>query len=111
MFRFIVVGTPAEIEAYKAAQGEFFRESDDKRPLFFTTRSAPNNSKLIITQKGKVVVDMSEFDAAASLVAQYGGNLGQELARSAVAMLTGTVSQPQLPVNQPVDENPDLSQS
>ncbi len=94
VFRYTVNGTPAELEAYKKAQGEFYREQDiTKKPLFFTTRSAGNSANLIITQKGKVIVDMSKFDAAASLVAQYGGNLGAELAKAAVAdLLSGSNS-------------------
>ncbi len=87
VFRYLVLGTVAELEAYKTAQGEFYRENDDKKPLFFSSRSAGDSADLIITQKGKVIVDMSKFDSAASLVAQYGGNLGAELAKSAVAML------------------------
>ncbi len=105
VFRYAVIGTPAEIEAYKAAQGENYRESDDKTPLFFTTRNAGPSCNLIITQGGKVVADMSKFDAAASLAAQYGGNLGTELAKQAAASLLGGSP---ASVTTPVQENADL---
>ncbi len=35
---------------------------------------------------------MSQFDQADSLAKQYGGNLGQELAKAAAASLTGTAA-------------------
>ena len=57
--------------------------------LWFTTRCIGNAGSLIVTEKGKVVPDMSAFEQAASLAKQYGGNFGQELARAAVANLLG----------------------
>jgi len=89
VFVYSVSGTPAQIEAYKAAQGDNYRESDDGSPLWFTTRCIGNAGDLIITAKGKVVPDMSAFEQAASLAKQFGGNFGQELARASVANLLG----------------------
>lgn len=89
VFVYSVSGTPAQIEAYKAAQGDNYRESDDGTPLWFTTRCIGNAGDLIITAKGKVVPDMSAFEQAASLAKQFGGNFGQELARASVANLLG----------------------
>ncbi len=110
VFRYTVHGTPAQIEEYKKAQGDFYRATETGTPLFFTTRSAGSADDLIITQKGKVIVDMSKFDAAASLVSQYGGNLGQELAKAAVLNLLGNSSP--APVNQPVvAADPNLAES
>jgi hypothetical protein len=90
VFVYTASGTPAQIEAYKVAQGDNYRESEDKAPLWFTTRCIGNSGTLIITEKGKVVPDMSAFEQAASLSKQYGGNFGQELARAAVANLLGS---------------------
>lgn len=87
VFVYSVSGTPAQIEAYKAAQGDNYRESEDGTPLWFTTRCIGNSGELIITAKGKVVPDMSAYEQAASLAAQFGGNFGQELARASVAAL------------------------
>lgn len=87
-FVYVVSGKAADLEAYKLAMGEFYR-TDDKtgEPLWFTTRFVGDNGTLIITSNGNIVPDMSEYDKAASLVKQYGGDFGQELARSAASNL------------------------
>lgn len=92
VFRYSVSGTTEQIEAYKAAQGENFRESDDGTPLWFTTRFIGNTGTLIITTNNKIVPDMSAFEKADSLAKQFGGNLGQELAKAAAAELLGNPS-------------------
>ena len=104
VFVYAVSGTKAELEAYKKAQGDFYREAEDGTPLWFSTRSVGNTGKLIITTNGKVVPDMSAFDNAASLAKQYGGNLGEELAKHAVAQLLGTsTTQATVPQEQKAD--------
>lgn len=104
VFVYAVSGTDAQMKAYKEAQGENFRANDEGQPLFFSTRCAGNSGSLIITAKGKVVPDMSAFDQASSLASQYGGNLGQELAkRSADILLGGS------PVSTPVAVTADLN--
>lgn len=88
VFVYTVSGTEAQLASYKSAVGENYREDDEtKEPLWFTTRCVGNSGNLIITKNNKVVADMSAFDQAASLAAQYGGNLGQELARAAASQL------------------------
>lgn len=87
-FVYGVSGNEASLEAFKKAQGEFYRESDDDgTPLWFTTRCIGERGELIITSNGKVVPDMSEFDKAASMASQYGGNFGEALAKGAAAKL------------------------
>lgn len=83
-------------DAYKAAQGDNYREvqAGDNRaaegtPLWFTTRCIGDSGSLIVTSKGKIVADMSQYEKAASIAAQFGGNLGQELAKHAAAQLLG----------------------
>jgi len=89
-FVYQVDGTKAELEQFKAAQGEYYREDETTgKPLWFTTRFAGNTGKLLITSNGNVVADMSAFDQAASISAQYGGNFGQELARQAAQNILG----------------------
>jgi len=90
VFVYHVAGTEEQLAAFKTAQGDNFRESEEGTPLFFTTRCAGNSGSLIITAAGKVVVDMSQFDQADSLAKQYGGNLGQELAKRAAEQLMGS---------------------
>ena len=90
VFVYNVSGTPTQIEAFKAAQGDNFREDTTTgEPLWFTTRCVGNVGTLIVTEKGKVVPDMSAFEQAASLAKQFGGNFGQELAKASVAALLG----------------------
>jgi Tfp pilus assembly major pilin PilA len=89
VFVYAVSGTKEQLEKFKAAQGENYRQAEDGTPLWFTTRSVGAQGELIITTNGKVVPDMSAFDNAASLAKQYGGNLGEELAKAAVAKLLG----------------------
>lgn len=92
VFVYTVKGTNAQVEAYKAAQGDQYRETDDGESLWFTTRCIGQAGTLIITEKGKIVPDMSAFEQAASLAKQYGGNFGQELARMAAANLINNSS-------------------
>lgn len=89
-FVYAVSGTANDLAAFKEAQGEFYREDESTgSPLWFTTRCVGDNGKLIITTNGKVVPDMSAYDQAASIAAQYGGNFGQELARQAATSILG----------------------
>jgi hypothetical protein len=94
-------------------------KDDNGKPMWFTTRFSGNSVNLVVTSKGNVIADMSQFDAAHSLASQYGGNLGTELARTAAALLMGAgSSMMQVPdVQDPVVDdggtagNPDLDQS
>lgn len=108
-FVYSVHGKDAELAAYKTASGEFYRTDDATGvPLWFTTRFIGDNGTLILTSNGNIVPDMSEFDKAASLVKQYGGDFGQSLAQAATANLlnskpvTSTVSAPVIPADEPV---------
>lgn len=89
-FVYGVTGSESDLAAYQEAQGDFYREDDNGVALWFTTRCVGPNGKLIITTNGNIVPDMSAFDQAASIAAQYGGNFGQELARMSAASILGT---------------------
>lgn len=92
-FVYTVSGDKAELAAYKKAQGTYYREEEGTgTPLWFTTRFIGDAGKLVITSTGNVVADMSEFRKAESLASQYGGNLGQELARGMAHKLIGGIS-------------------
>lgn len=88
VFVYSVNGTAEELESYKNAQGKNYRV-DEKTgaALWFTTRCIGDTGTLLITSNNKVVPDMSEYDKAASMAAQYGGNLGEQLARAAAEAL------------------------
>jgi len=88
-FVYSVEGTKEQLEAFKKSQGDYYREDDDKNPLWFTTRYIGEEGTLMITSNGNVVPDMSEFDKQASLVAQYGGNFGDILAKDGINKLKG----------------------
>ena len=88
-FVYKVTGAASDLENFKDAQGEFYREDDLGHPLWFTTRCIGPNGSLIITTNGNIVPDMSAFDQAASIASQYGGNFGQELARMSAAAILG----------------------
>jgi hypothetical protein len=88
-FVYGVKGNASDLEAFKAAQGDYYREDEEGTALWFTTRCIGNSGSLIITTNGNVVPDMSAFDQAASLAKQYGGNFGAELAKSAASALLG----------------------
>ena len=107
VFVYTVSGTEAQIAAYKAAQGDNYRETDNGVALWFTTRCIGNSGTLVITEKGKVIPDMSAFEQAASLAKQYGGNFGQELARATVAMLLNSGNSASVPASQPKSESID----
>jgi len=104
-FVYGVTGSDADLNAFKEAQGEFYREDDNGTPLWFTTRCVGTAGKLIITTNGNIVPDMSAFDQAASIASQYGGNFGQELAKqAAMSILGGSGASAPAKAEAPVEE-------
>jgi len=99
VFVYAVSGTPEQLAKYKALQGDNHRADEDGTPLWFSTRFVGETGALVMNDKG-VYADMSEFDAAASLADQYGGNLGQELARAAAGKLMGNPIQDSVPATE-----------
>jgi hypothetical protein len=87
VFVYTVSGNESQLESFKNAQGDYYREDENGTPLWFTTRCIGQKGTLIITSKGKVVPDMSAFEQAASLAKQFGGNFGNELAKATVQQL------------------------
>jgi hypothetical protein len=88
-FVYSVSGSKEQLEAFKKSQGDYYRTDDDDNPLWFTTRYIGEEGKLMITSNGNIVPDMSDFDKQASLVAQYGGNFGEILAKQGIEKLRG----------------------
>ncbi len=103
-FVYGVKASEKDLAAFKEAQGDYYREDDNGTPLWFTTRCIGNTGKLIITTNGNIVPDMSAFDQAASLAAQYGGNFGAELAKSAAAQILGHAPAADAPAEAPVEK-------
>jgi len=90
VFRYAVKGTEAAMDAFEQAQGEYHVvDQDSGETLYFTPRFAGKNATLIVTDEGKVYVDMSELEQQASLISQFGGNLGQAMADAFARKLGG----------------------
>lgn len=89
-FRYKVSGSPDALAAYEDAQGQYYTVDDATgNVLWFTTRFCGDKATLIVSDKGKIYPDMTQFAKTASLAKQFGGNLGQELARAAASKLIG----------------------
>ena len=62
VFRYIVSGSVKEIEAFTLAQGAFYRENENKQPMWFSSRFEGKSVNLIVTTKGRVVADNATID-------------------------------------------------
>lgn len=108
VFRYTVKGKPDALKAYEEAQGEYYTEdSNTGEPLYFTSRFCGKTCDLIVTDEGKIYPDMSELEQQASLVAQFGGNLGQSMADEIARKLTGRGSSANRAVAKSSDEDAD----
>lgn len=108
-FVYAVSGKQSDLDAFKEAQGEFYREDDQTgQPLWFTTRCIGKTGELLITNNGNVVPDMSAFDEAASLAEQYGGNLGEQLAKEAAQRLLGNRRASSASTSESKDDDDDI---
>jgi hypothetical protein len=93
VFRYSVKGSKDAMEAYEDAQGEYFVNDEKLGPLYFTPRYAGRTATLVVNDEtAKVYIDDSEMQKQASIVSQYGGNLGQAMATAAAAKLMGMPS-------------------
>jgi len=91
VFRYKVSGSPSAMEAFEEAQGEYYvQDQETGDVLYFTPRFAGKTATLIVTDEGRVYVDMSELEQQASLISQFGGNLGQAMADAFASKLSGT---------------------
>jgi hypothetical protein len=89
VFVYTVSGTTAQLAAYKTAMGDKHTVDESGTPLWFTIRFVGKSGSLIMTSENKVIADTSAFDQAQSLVEQYQGALGQEIAKQLVGQLLG----------------------
>lgn len=92
MFRYLVSGSDESMAQFKKAQGDFYRENEEGVAMFFTPRYHGDNVSLGVTTKGKVYADTAAFDKLDSLVKQYPGALGQEIAKLGAAQILGDLS-------------------
>ena len=84
-----VTGTAEELAGFKKAQGDFYAEDAEGKPLYYSNNFCGNTCTLIVSTSGKVIADMSEFVRASSLATQFPGALGDAIAKAAAEQLLG----------------------
>lgn len=73
VFRFLVSGTPTELQSFETAQGDNYRvDAETGKPMWFNTRYVGDTVSLIITSNNQVVADDTEMTKLQSLVEQFG---------------------------------------
>lgn len=70
VFVYTVTGDKKDLDQYKKDKGAFYKETDDKQPLFFTSRFAGQNVELRRTEEKDYVADTTIIDQIVSLVNQ-----------------------------------------
>lgn len=98
-FRYSVDGKPEALAVFADVQGDYLREDESTgKYLWFTSRYCGDSATLIVnSDTGKIYPDMSEFRKQASLAKQFGGNLGDQIAQTAVSKLFRKTEQPAEP--------------
>jgi hypothetical protein len=93
-YRYTVKGTEENLEAYRDAQDEYYAETEDGVPLFFTSQFLGKKSKIQITDKGQIVSGSTELDMLNSLAMQYpalaGTDAGMRMLRDMLGSLGNT---------------------
>lgn len=89
MFVYAVDGTQAQLDAYADSQGVHLRTDEATgKLLWFTRKYAGESGRLLCnTDTSACYADMSLFRRQASLAAQFGGNLGNQIAQTAISKL------------------------
>lgn len=111
MFRYLVSGKADDMAKYKTAQGEYYRENDEKIPMYFTPNYVGDNITLGITAKGKVYTDTASLDKINSLCTRYPGLLGTAIAQlgaqQILGNLVGNATIPSIPNVPAVSDTPE----
>lgn len=58
-FTYSLTGTKEELAAYKAAKGSYYREDENKTPLYFTTRPLNSETEYTLDAKGYLTAETS----------------------------------------------------
>jgi hypothetical protein len=110
-YRYSVKGTEENLEAYREAQGEYYAETEDGVPLFFTSQFLGKRSKIQITDKGQIVSGSTELDMLNSLAMQYpalaGTDAGMKMLRDMLGSM-GTDSDNEPVINKTETEEESL---
>jgi hypothetical protein len=88
-FVYTVAGSPKELQAYADTQGEYLREDDNGKPLFFSTRYYGATCNMLPNaDESGFYPDTSELDQLAALADQYGGAVGNAIAEKLASKLS-----------------------
>jgi hypothetical protein len=91
VFVYTVTGDAESLADYRASQGDNYRTSESGEPLFFATTPAATDicamrKNIGGANAGKWGLDSGEFRKHKAIVEAAGGNLGQAIANSLVAI-------------------------
>ena len=70
IFVYTLEGDAKELAAYKASQGEYYRESDTDEPLYFSQRICTVGAELTETKSGRFQV-LQDLEGVATKRAEY----------------------------------------
>ena len=80
VFVYSLKGTKEEMTEYKAAQGENYRESDSKEPLYFSRNPLQVGQELLKTQAGRFIVSSNLEELATKNAELIQGQLAKMVA-------------------------------
>jgi hypothetical protein len=62
----LAVETPEELAKFKSSQGDYYRESESKKPLYFSQRVLEPGAELTLTKSGRyqVLTDLEYIESA-----------------------------------------------
>jgi hypothetical protein len=96
-FSFVIdptVATPEELEAFQASQGEYYSETDNGEPLWYTPSFVADEVTLKFSAKGSVYADTSEIDKIVSFAKSQGIDLSAGLQEKLLSAMLGKSSAP-----------------
>jgi hypothetical protein len=80
IFVYTLAGESTDLKDYKTSQGDYYRESEDKKPLYFSQRICSIGANLEKTRSGRYTVLADLEQKAAELESASNSNYGKLLA-------------------------------
>ena len=85
-------GTPEEIKAYKTAKGTFYRQTDDGKPLYFTSRPLSSETEYTMDKAGYLSAnDVAKAQAIKNALASVAGTSLNDLQKYSAMVQAGLV--------------------
>lgn len=89
---YVLTGSDKELEAYKKARGSFYRETDDKKPLYFTSRSLSSETEYKLDAQGYLTAnDTAKAQSINNALASVAGTSLNDLQKYATMVQAGLV--------------------